>query len=74
MNLRKKLIYCILAVILLMPLSCMQQPVGYERTVYVTRTGGKYHRSGCRYLRYSKIPMSLLEVQRYYSACSVCRP
>jgi hypothetical protein len=27
-------------------------------TVYVTGTGAKYHRDGCRYLSRSKIPMS----------------
>jgi competence protein ComEC len=27
-------------------------------TVYVTRTGQKYHRESCRYLSRSKIPMS----------------
>ena len=43
-------------------------------TVYVTRTGAKYHRGSCRYLRYSKISMSLENAKRSYSACSVCRP
>ena len=41
-------------------------------TVYITRTGSKYHRSGCRYLRSSAIATSLGEARRYYSACSVC--
>jgi micrococcal nuclease len=45
-----------------------------ETTVYVTRTGAKYHRAGCRYLRRSSIPMSLSEAKLYYSPCSVCRP
>jgi len=43
-----------------------------ETTVYITRTGSKYHRGGCRYLRSSAIPTSLAEARRYYSACSVC--
>ena len=43
-------------------------------TVYVTRTGSKYHRGSCRYLRQSKIPMSLQSAKRSYGACSVCRP
>jgi hypothetical protein len=43
-------------------------------TVYVTRTGGKYHRDGCRYLRRSRIPMSLREAARRFGPCSVCRP
>lgn len=43
-------------------------------TVYVTRTGSKYHRSGCQYLRRSRIPVSLKEAKRSYEPCSVCRP
>ena len=45
-----------------------------EQTVYVTRTGSKYHRSSCRYLRSSKIPTSLSEAKDRYSPCSVCSP
>ncbi len=43
-------------------------------TVYITRTGSKYHRSGCRYLSRSKIPISLDEARRHYAPCSICRP
>jgi len=43
-------------------------------TVYVTRTGKKYHRDGCRYLATSKIPMSLKDAKAKYTACKVCRP
>jgi micrococcal nuclease len=42
--------------------------------VYITRTGAKYHRSGCRHLR-SSIEISLKDAQgRGYAACKVCRP
>jgi competence protein ComEC len=43
-------------------------------TVYVTKTGEKYHISGCRYLSRSKIAISLDNAQRSYSPCSVCDP
>lgn len=44
-----------------------------SETVYVTDTGSKYHRAGCRYLKKSQIPMSLSEAKRQgYTACSVC--
>lgn len=43
-------------------------------TVYVTRTGEKYHRDGCRYLRQSRIPMSLAEAVKRFDPCSVCKP
>jgi endonuclease YncB( thermonuclease family) len=42
-------------------------------TVYATRSGGKYHRAGCRYLK-SSIPMSLDAAKARYSPCSVCNP
>lgn len=45
-----------------------------EETVYITRTGSKYHRSGCQYLRRSRIPVSLKEAKQSYGPCSVCRP
>jgi micrococcal nuclease len=43
-------------------------------TVYVTRTGEKYHRAGCRYLARSQIPLALAEAAKRYGPCSVCRP
>lgn len=44
-------------------------------TVYITRTGKKYHLSGCRYLSKSSIPISLKDaVSRGYTPCSVCNP
>lgn len=45
-----------------------------EITVYITKTGSKYHSSGCRYLSKSKIPISLDAAKRLYSPCSVCNP
>jgi hypothetical protein len=45
------------------------------QTVYVTRTGKKYHRDGCRYLALSKIPISLKDAKAGgYTACKVCHP
>lgn len=44
-------------------------------TVYVTKTGDKYHSSGCRYLSKSRISIDLdVAKSRGYSACSVCNP
>lgn len=50
------------------------EEVPQTKTVYITRTGTKYHRGSCRYLRYSKIPISLEKAKQGYSPCSVCRP
>ena len=43
-------------------------------TVYLTKTGSKYHRAGCRSLSKSKIPISLEEAKARYSPFSVCNP
>ena len=51
-----------------------EQPDPAKITVYVTRTGEKYHRDGCRYLSRSKIPMSLKEAAKRFGPCSVCKP
>ena len=44
-------------------------------TVYITKTGKKYHRSGCRYLSKSCISISSSEaISQGYGPCSVCNP
>jgi hypothetical protein len=46
-----------------------------EVSVYITKTGKKYHRTGCRYLRYSSIEINkskALELGK--EPCKVCRP
>lgn len=44
-------------------------------TVYITRTGTKYHRDGCKYLKSSKIPIVLDELNtNKYEPCKVCKP
>lgn len=44
-------------------------------TVFITKTGTKYHRDGCRYLKESKIPIDIADLNtEKYKPCSVCRP
>ena len=44
-------------------------------TVYITRTGAKYHLVAVvRYLKYSRIPITLEKAKQSYTPCSVCRP
>lgn len=46
-----------------------------NETVYITRTGKKFHRDGCRSLSQSRIPVKRSEARdRGYGACKVCRP
>lgn len=43
--------------------------------VYITNTGSKYHRDGCRYLDESKIAISKADaIAQGYTACKVCDP
>lgn len=44
-------------------------------TVYITKTGSKYHNTGCRYLAKSKISIKLADAKtKGYGACSICKP
>lgn len=46
----------------------------FAQTVYKTKTGEKYHASGCRYLK-SVIQTTVADAQAEgLTACSVCRP
>ena len=43
-------------------------------TVYITRTGDKYHRYGCQYLRESCIAKDYNQVRYTHSPCKKCKP
>lgn len=46
-----------------------------SQTVYVTKTGKKYHNEDCRYLRQSSIAINLHDaIKRGYTPCLVCKP
>ena len=52
-------------------------PPAHEQTqtiVYVTNTGSKYHRAGCRHLSDSKIEMTLEQAKKNYEPCGTCHP
>ena len=43
-------------------------------TVYVTKTGKKYHRGTCLYLKKSKVAISRKKAVKRYQPCKVCKP
>jgi len=48
---------------------------GANDIVYITNSGTKYHRAGCRYLSKSAIAISKADaIARGFSPCSVCNP
>lgn len=72
----KQRVHYILAwTLILFSLTACTAPVAEAQAVYITRTGKKYHRESCQYLRQSKIEISLKEARdRGYGPCSVCSP
>lgn len=47
----------------------------FSQTVYVTKSGRKYHNYDCRYINNSSVAVSIEEaVSHGYTACKVCRP
>lgn len=50
-----------------------QQEQG-EQTVFVTRSGAKYHRAGCSYLKSGGSPVPLSQAKGKFTPCSACSP
>jgi phosphatidylserine/phosphatidylglycerophosphate/cardiolipin synthase-like enzyme len=51
------------------------QNPGQEATVYITKSGKKYHAQGCSFLTASSTPVKLAEAKsRGFTACSKCNP
>ena len=44
------------------------------KTVYITRTGEKYHTSSCRFIKQSGQALELKEAVKSYTPCKVCSP
>jgi hypothetical protein len=84
MKLRPLVVRLLAVVAVAQALVWAQTPQGVKRdsrpsaeptvTVYVTRTGEKYHRDDCRYLLRNKIAMQLDQAAARFSPCSVCLP
>jgi hypothetical protein len=83
----KKLIRLILAITALSCVSTaapLSQPTRQSKpiakadesqiTVYITKTGAKYHRAGCSYLRRSSVATTLKAAKARYTPCSRCHP
>ncbi len=75
MKLKKQLLTLLLVVGMVFSLPLTTFAASGNTTVYVTRTGEKYHSNGCQYLRKSQIAISLQDaVNSGYDACSRCNP
>lgn len=68
----------VLALSVAIPVVLAQQPAARaplpNDTVYITRTGAKYHAAGCRSLSRSRIATTLGEASKHYGACLICKP
>ncbi len=75
MKLKKQLLTLLLVVGMVFSFPLTTLAASGNTTVYVTKTGGKYHSNGCQYLRKSQIAVSLQDaVNSGYDACSRCNP
>ncbi len=57
--------------------ACQQHEFAVQndsRQVFVTKTGSKYHKSSCQYLRSSRVAMALSEASKKHAPCLSCRP
>ncbi len=80
---RKRIFYLFLVFALLLPAASDVQgrAVAYtvaeqkDVTVYIAKSGEKYHKAGCQYLKKSQIKTTKKEVvKNNYGACKVCKP
>lgn len=61
--------------ILLLVLTFAFTNIVVAQSVYTTKTGEKYHKSSCKYLKYSKKEYTLKKaLELGFSACSICKP
>lgn len=73
----KRLIILIFAGLMISVISLAQEKVTETEndiTVYITKSGAKYHKSTCNYLKGGGIPKKLSEVKGTHTPCSVCKP
>lgn len=60
-------------ILLLVGIACSTNVI--SQTVFTTKTGEKFHKSSCRYLKYSKREIKLERaLELGYTACKVCKP
>ena len=65
----KHLHYIVLILFLLSTTNVVSQ------TAYITKTGQKYHKANCKYLKYSKKEIKIdRAIFLGYKACKVCKP
>ncbi len=49
--------------------------LSYSQSVYITKSGAKYHKETCRHLSSSKIEINIKKaVEKGYTACKTCKP
>lgn len=57
------------------PLTHAPSTTAKEQTVYITKSGKRYHRSHCRHLKRSRISIQRSQAQNNgYAPCKVCHP
>jgi micrococcal nuclease len=57
-----------------MPSALPSAAIGPAGTVYITDSGAKYHKKGCRFLKQSSKAVLLSKARGNYDPCGVCKP
>lgn len=67
-----RILFLIFSIGAALPINAIAQDTA---TYYVTKTGKKYHKVHCHYLKYSKYKIKTTDERfQFYTACKVCRP
>ena len=74
MSRRRSIVGVVFVVVALCGWTPLANAQASSDTVYVTKTGSKYHRAGCASLSRSAIPMTLADAAKRYGPCSRCKP
>lgn len=70
----RKIIVLLIAAALLLPLAIPASADNSKTIVHITKTGDKYHRAGCSYLKSDNEVTLEYAVNHGYTACSRCSP
>ena len=80
MNKKKYLILLMIVIYYLVLTGCSHEKPkllinDHDTIIYITNHDTKYHRYKCKYLDYSKIPITLEQAkERGLSPCPICKP
>lgn len=72
---RNKVLMLLVVFMVLVPVYVGSKQSTNVQTVFITKSGDKYHRDSCKFVAKTRIPITLEQaLGRGYQACKVCKP